>query len=81
MFFSIELQNDRTQNYVEAMDKAISTMTPQLIFVVLFKQVADKYSAVKKKSLVDRAGKFGNISLKYYKTYYFNYYWDCSSSL
>lgn len=40
------------------MDKAISTMTPQLIFVVLFKQVADKYSAVKKKSLVDRAGKF-----------------------
>lgn len=57
-FFSFELQNDRTQNYVETMDKAISTMTPQLIFVVLFKQVADKYSAVKKKSLVDRAGKF-----------------------
>lgn len=57
-FFSFELQNDRTQNYIEAMDKAISTRTPQLIFVVLFKQVTDKYSAIKKKSLVDRAGKF-----------------------
>lgn len=62
-YFSIELANDRTQSYVEKIDLAISTMGPQLIFVVLFKQVADKYAAVKKKSLVDRAGMYDCIHL------------------
>uniref|UniRef100_A0A1B6F8K3 Piwi domain-containing protein n=2 Tax=Cuerna arida TaxID=1464854 RepID=A0A1B6F8K3_9HEMI len=51
----MELRDDRTQSYLESLDQAISYQNPQLIFVVLLNQKADRYSAIKKKSLVDRA--------------------------
>lgn len=55
--FSMQLNDDRNQSYVQALDQAISNYSPQLIFCVLFNAKADKYSAIKKRSLVDRAGK------------------------
>lgn len=51
----VELPNDRTPTYVEKLDQVISNYNPQLIFVVLLSSKADIYSAIKKKSLVDRA--------------------------
>ncbi|XP_054282186.1 piwi-like protein Siwi [Macrosteles quadrilineatus] len=50
-----EIPDDRTQTYVNAIDNCISNMSPQLIFVILTSNKADRYSAIKKKSLVDRA--------------------------
>lgn len=51
----VELHNDSTPSYIENFDQIISTMNPQLIFVDLLSNKADRYSAIKKKSLVDRA--------------------------
>uniref|UniRef100_A0A1B6KR98 Piwi domain-containing protein n=1 Tax=Graphocephala atropunctata TaxID=36148 RepID=A0A1B6KR98_9HEMI len=51
----VDLRDDRTQSYVESLDQVISHNNPQLIFVVLLNNKADRYSAIKKKSLVDRA--------------------------
>ncbi|KAG8325295.1 hypothetical protein J6590_071085 [Homalodisca vitripennis] len=51
----MEIRDDRTQSYHESLDQAISHMNPQLILVVLLNQKADRYSAIKKKSLVDKA--------------------------
>nr|UJZ92587.1 piwi-like protein Siwi [Scaphoideus titanus] len=50
-----ELPDDKTQTYVGRIDQVISNFNPQLIFVVLMNNKADRYAAIKKKSLVDRA--------------------------
>ncbi|XP_046667762.1 piwi-like protein Siwi [Homalodisca vitripennis] len=51
----LDIRDDRTQYYIESLDQAISQLNPQLILVVLLNQKADRYSAIKKKTLVDRA--------------------------
>lgn len=52
---SYDLPDDRNQTYVNNLDQVITNMNPQLIFVVLMNNKADRYSAIKKKTLVDRA--------------------------
>ncbi|XP_054281623.1 piwi-like protein Siwi isoform X2 [Macrosteles quadrilineatus] len=51
----LEMPDDKTQTYVNYLDQCITRDAPQLIFVVLTNNRADRYSAIKKKSLVDRA--------------------------
>lgn len=64
-FFRVPLPNDSAGAYVTEIDKAINEHHPQLVLTLVPNQRADRYSAIKKKCIVEKPGKqarlFGRI--------------------
>lgn len=51
----IKISDNRSQTYMQIIDQAIYNHSLQLVFCVVMNIKADKYAAIKKRSLVDRA--------------------------
>jgi len=61
--FSFDIPDDRAGTYVEGLEKVISGKDPRLIMCVIPNNRLDRYSAIKKKCCVDRAGEFCAVLL------------------
>lgn len=51
----MEIRDDRTNSYLEAIEAGINQYNPQLAMIILPQNSSDRYSAIKKKCCVDRA--------------------------
>jgi hypothetical protein len=61
--FSFDIADDRPSSYVEALEQVISAKGPQMIMCVVPNNRLDRYSAIKKKCCVERAGKFSAVGM------------------
>jgi len=52
-----ELGSDRASDYINALDRAINTKNPQLVMCVVPNNNSARYSAIKKKCIIDKPGK------------------------
>jgi hypothetical protein len=62
--FSFGISDDRASSFVEALEQVISARDPQLVMCIVTNNRLDRYSAIKKKCCVDRAGEFCALLLQ-----------------